>query len=313
MHAHSHHHHHHPHDDNADSKRIGWAFWLNFIFTVIEFVGGWLTNSVAIMADAVHDLGDCMSIGLAWVLSKLGKKQATQNYSYGFKRFSLMGAMINAVILMVGSVWILSEAIPRLFDPQMPMTEGMIGLAILGVAVNGAAAWKLHGGHTLNEKVLNWHLLEDMLGWIAVLIVAIVLHFVEWPILDPILSILFTLFILSNVVRYATQTVRLFMQASPDVEQREKMIAALKSVDYVSDIHDVHFWSLDGEQHVLTAHLVLDSHVDSQTLRTLKDQVSDKLDGFSLQHTTIEFEFPGEPCRDEDGPDGSDVPHDHAH
>ena len=198
------HNHHHPIDTTSseeDSTRIGWAFWLNFIFTIIEFVGGWLTNSVAIMADAVHDLGDSLSIGLAWYLSKLGHKASTEKYTYGFKRLSLMGAMINGLILVLGSAWVLSEAIPRLYNPEMPVTEGMIGLAILGILVNGIAAYKLHGGHSINEKVLNWHLIEDAMGWVAVLVVAIVLHFVEWPILDPILSIGFTLFILTNVVK----------------------------------------------------------------------------------------------------------------
>ena len=116
-----------------------------------------------------------LSIGLAWYLSKMGSKAATEKYSYGFKRLSLMGAMINGVILVIGSVWVLSEAIPRLANPEMPVTEGMIGLAILGIFVNGFAAYKLHGGHSMNEKVLNWHLIEDTMGWAAVLIFAIVL------------------------------------------------------------------------------------------------------------------------------------------
>ena len=144
---HQHGHHHHEHGQETDTSRIGFAFWLNFVFTIIEFIGGWLTNSVAIMADAVHDLGDTLSIGLAWYLGKLGHQKATNKYTYGFKRLSLLGAMINGVILVAGSVWVLSEAIPRLLAPEMPVTEGMIGLAILGVLVNGLAAYKLHGGH----------------------------------------------------------------------------------------------------------------------------------------------------------------------
>ena len=133
------------------------AFFLNVGFTIIEFIGGWLTNSTAIMADAVHDLGDTLSIGLAWCLSKLDNKSATDKYSYGFKRLSLLGAMINGLILVAGSAWVLSEAIPRLANPEMPMTEGMMGLAIMGICVNGFAAYKLSGGHSMNEKVLNWH------------------------------------------------------------------------------------------------------------------------------------------------------------
>ena len=296
MHAHSH---HHAHEGHSDSQRIGWAFWLNFVFTIIEFIGGWLTNSVAIMADAVHDLGDSLSIGLAWILSKLGHRKANDHYSYGFKRLSLMGALINGFILIVGSVWIMSEAIPRLLNPTMPVTEGMIGLALLGIAVNGVAAYKLHGGHTMNEKVLNWHLLEDVLGWVAVLIVAIVLQFYSWPILDPLLSIAFTLFILTNVLRYALQTVKLFLQGAPDPKQQQQIRKTLTDIPEVCDLHDVHFWSLDGENHVLTVHLVLHNEAGSAELRALKRVVSERLEPFQLAHTTIEFEMPGEPCRDE--------------
>lgn len=307
-----HQHGHHEHGQETDTSRVGFAFWLNFVFTIIEFIGGWLTNSVAIMADAVHDLGDTLSIGLAWYLGKLGHQKATHKYTYGFKRLSLLGAMINGVILVAGSVWVLSEAIPRLLAPEMPVTEGMIGLAILGVLVNGLAAYKLHGGHSMNEKVLNWHLIEDTMGWVAVLIVAITLHFFHWPILDPLLSIGFTLFILFNVVRYVIQTMKLFLQGVPDDVEHKEIKQALLSVEHVEEIHHVHLWSLDGEQHVLTAHLVLNVSVDAQTLKALKQQVNEKLAPFHLSHTTIEFELPGEPCRDDDDHLHSH-PHNHPH
>jgi len=205
------------------SQRIGWAFFLNFCFTIIEFIGGWLTNSTAIMANAVHDLGDTLSIGSAWILNKLGKKQANSEFSYGFRRLSLFGALFNGIVLVVGSLWIMSEAVPRLSNPVMPETEGMLLLAIFGVCVNGFAAYKLSAGESLNERILNWHLLEDVLGWVAVLIVSIVLIFVELPILDPLLSIAFTLFILVNVVRNLWGTLKLFAQSSPDAGLNEKV------------------------------------------------------------------------------------------
>lgn len=301
-------HHQHEHSGHGDTRRIGFAFWLNACFTVIEFIGGWLTNSVAIMADAVHDLGDTLSLGLAWLLARLGHQPATQRYTYGFKRLSLLGAWINSIILVAGSVWILSEAIPRLMDPPMPHTEGMIGLAILGIIVNGVAAYRLHGGHSINEKVLNWHLIEDVMGWVAVLIVSIVLHFYRWPILDPLLSIGFTVFILINVGRYLVQTLRLFMQGVPDDIEQQALTAALLDVAHVDEIHHLHLWSLDGEQHVLTAHLVLNVNADGTLLKELKSQVNASLAPFNLAHTTIEFELPGEPCRDE-----GDALHTHSH
>lgn len=280
------------------SNRIGWAFFLNLGFTIIEFIGGWLTNSTAIMSDAVHDLGDTLSIGSAWILNKLGKKQANNEFSYGFRRLSLFGALLNGLVLIVGSIWIMTEAIPRLFDPVMPEAEGMLLLAMFGVCVNGFAAYKLSAGETLNERILNWHLLEDVLGWIAVLIVSIVLMFAELPILDPILSIAFTLFILVNVARNLWTTIKLFAQSSPDTGLSKNVKQALLNIKHVADLHHFHLWSLDGEHHVLTVHLTLEDRLDIKQQEALKSDIQRKLSEFSLEHTTIELEWPDEICRD---------------
>jgi cobalt-zinc-cadmium efflux system protein len=299
MHSHNHSRHHgHSHVGEA-SKRIGWAFFLNVVFTIIEFIGGWLTNSTAIMADAVHDLGDSLSIGTAWGLNKLSDKEANNTFSYGYKRFSLLGALINGLVLITGSVWILFEAIPRLSNPEMPQAEGMLLLSIFGIAVNGFAAYKLSGGSTLNEKVLNWHLLEDVLGWVAVLIVSIVLMFKPWAILDPILSIGFTLFILFNVGRNLKETVLLFLQATPDKKQLEEVRNILLESDNVDSVHHFHIWSLDGEHNVMTAHIQLTQNISLQTMSELKEALRASLANYDFVHTTIEFEFADEACRDE--------------
>lgn len=293
--------HQHTHDKSNDSSaRIGWAFFLNVGFTIIEFIGGWLTNSTAIMADAVHDLGDSLSIGLAWLLNKVSDKHANDTYSYGYQRFSLLGALINGVVLVSGSIWVLSEALPRLSNPEMPDAQGMILLSIFGVAVNGFAAYKLSRGKSLNERVLNWHLLEDVLGWTAVLIVAIVLLFAEIPILDPILSIGFTLFILFNVTKNLTETIKIFLQATPDELTRTKVIKDLASLRYVNNVHHVHLWTLDGNNHVLTAHLVLDKSVDQSAQASIKNEIAILLAPHNLSHTTIELELPDEYCRDKE-------------
>ena len=287
----------HDHSHDA-SGRIGWAFFLNVSFTIIEFIGGWLTNSTAIMADAVHDLGDSLSIGLSWLLSRLSGRKADGVFTYGYHRFSLLGALINGVVLIAGSLWILSEAVPRLANPTMPHAVGMFWLAILGVVVNGYAAYKLSHGKTLNERVLNLHLLEDVLGWVAVLIVAIVLLFVDWPIIDPLLSIAFTLFILINVVRNIVTTVSLLMQATPDKALHDQVVSEMLSMEPVSGVHHLHLWSLDGEHHVLTAHLELSRSVDAREYLELKTEVEKRLSEHDFVHTTIEFEFPEELCRD---------------
>ncbi|WP_088329074.1 cation diffusion facilitator family transporter [Lacimicrobium sp. SS2-24] len=293
MHDHHHHHHHTPPQD-----RIATAFFLNLGFAIIEFIGGVLTNSTAIMADAVHDLGDALSIGLAWLASKLSDKPANQHFTYGFKRLSLLSAVFNAMVLIGGTLWILSEAIPRLWAPEMPHALGMFALSILGIGVNGYAAWKLHGGKTQNEKILNWHLLEDMLGWVAVLIVSVVMMFVDWPILDPILAIGFSLFILINVLRHTYASLGLFLQRTPDPELLQEIRDDLLQIDAVTDAHHLHLWSLDGEKHVLTVHLVSACPLSAVQYQQLKDKVSDTLARFELAHTTIEIELPEEACRD---------------
>jgi cobalt-zinc-cadmium efflux system protein len=294
---HSHNHNHGSGGSDA-STRIGWAFFLNVVFTIIEFIGGWLTNSTAIMADAVHDLGDSLSIGTAWGLNKLSDKEANNTFSYGYKRFSLLGALINCLVLTVGSVWILFEAIPRLASPEMPQAEGMLLLSIFGIAVNGFAAYKLSDGDSLNERVLNWHLLEDVLGWVAVFIVSIVLMFKPWPILDPLLSIGFTLFILFNVVRNLKETILLFLQATPDDKQVSEVRSVLTAKTEVKELHHFHIWSLDGEHSVMTVHLVLNAEITVAQMKNLKNQLQKELKTFEFVHTTIELEFADEVCRD---------------
>lgn len=291
MHDHSHSH--------GSNNRIGWAFFLNVTFTIIEFIGGILTNSTAIMADAVHDLGDSLSIGFAWFLSKVSEKGSNSEFTYGYRRLSLFGALINGLVLIIGSAWVLTEAIPKLLQPEMPMVEGMIALAVFGVLVNGFAAYKLSKGKTLNERILNWHLLEDVLGWVAVLIVSIVLLFVDWPILDPALSILFTLYILINVAKNLWHTIRLFLQAIPDKELSKSVYKTLIELEEVDSIHHLHLWSLDGEHHVLTAHLALQEALSIQQQLELKKSIAERLSEFNLEHTTIELEMSNEECRDE--------------
>lgn len=291
--------HNHNSQDETSSRRIGLVFLLNLGFTIIEFIGGLLTNSTAIMADAVHDLGDSLSLGSAWLLSRWGQKTANNEFTYGYRRLTLFGAFLNSIVLIAGSIWVLTQAIPRLSDPVMPVTEGMLTLAILGVTINGFAAYRISKGSTMNEKVLNWHLLEDVLGWVAVLLVSVILQFVDWPILDPLLSVGFTLFILVNVIRNLWETGKIFLQAVPDKTLHNEIRHKLLNIDGISDIHHQHLWSLDGEQHVLTAHLVIEGGLENGRYNSIKDSVAETLKPFSLAHTTIEIELKQEYCRDE--------------
>lgn len=293
--------HHPPHapPEGRDSQRaIGIAFWLNFGFALIEFAGGWWTQSTAILANAVHDLGDSGAIAFGWWMQRLARRGAAPGFSYGLGRLSLFAALVNGLILVAGSLWVLGQAIPRLAEPNMPHAPGMLGLAVLGLAVNGVAARQLMGGATLNERVLNWHLLEDLLSWAAILIVAAALLVADWPILDPLLSIAFTAIILFNVVRNLDRTARLFFQGSPDPALEREIAARLSAIAHVVGIHHLHLWSLDGERHVLTVHLDLDEPITNAVQRRVKSQVAEILAPYRLAHSTIEIEQAEEQCRD---------------
>ncbi|MFT3753710.1 MAG: cation diffusion facilitator family transporter [Paludibacter sp.] len=290
------HHNHHDHHHHSDVKNIKVAFLLNLFFTVIEIVGGFLTNSIAIISDAVHDLGDCLSLGLAWYFQKLAKKGSDTSYSYGYKRFSLMGAIINSIVLVTGSVLILTAAIPRLFHPVTANAEGMFLLAILGILVNGAAVLRLKKGSSINEKVVSLHLLEDVLGWLAILIGSVVMHFWNVPILDPIMSVAIACFILYNVFKNIRQSLRIILQGIPEEVDITAISEHLQQFEDVENVHDLHVWSVDGNYNVLTVHVVLNNSLDMEKLAELKAQIRDSLQEKGIQHATIEFETADERC-----------------
>lgn len=297
-----HHHelgHHHHHHHGAGNIRN--AFFLNLAFTIIELIGGVMTNSVAILSDALHDLGDSLSLGVAWYLEKYSDKKRDQHYSYGYQRFSLLGALINIVILLLGSAFILFAAIPRLFNPAEVNAGGMIGLAILGVIFNGAAMFQMKKGEGLNQKMVTLHLLEDVLGWVAVLIGSILIYFFDWPIIDPILSILIACFIIYNVIKGMRQALRILLQGTPVSVNVQGVERILNDFAEIANVHDTHLWTMDGQYNVLTVHVVLKQNKDLQSLIALKQKIRSSLKTLKIQHVTIEFEQEGEPCELMDG------------
>lgn len=287
--------HNHSHDyDSTDNIKT--AFLLNFIFTIVEIIGGLWTNSIAIFSDALHDLGDSLSLGLAWFLDNYSKKGPDQKFTFGYARFSLLGALINSVILVGGSIFILTRAIPRLFNPQTVKPKGMIVFALVGIIVNGIAAWKMRSGSSMNEKVVTWHLLEDVLGWAAVLVVSIILLYKKLPILDPILSIGITSYILYNILQRLKEVLDVFLQGTPEgisVEKLEKKIA--KHTAVVS-VHHTHVWSLDGEYIFLSTHLEVLDNCERDEIIKLKSNVKSLLKEENIDHITLEVEYRCEEC-----------------
>ncbi|MEP2026983.1 MAG: cation diffusion facilitator family transporter [Reichenbachiella sp.] len=290
-------HHHHGHDQNHhDVDNIKTAFFLNLGFTIIEIVGGLYVNSVAIISDAIHDLGDCISLGISWYFQKISHKGRTPTFSYGYKRFSVLSAILNSMVLLIGSIFILMETIPRLIAPEQPDAKGMIALAILGVIVNGAAVLKTRKGKTANERVVSLHLLEDVLGWVAVLIGSIVMSLIEFPILDPILSLMIAGYILFNVFRNLKNSLKIILQSIPPDVNTTELEHKLQQIKYVEQVHDMHTWTMDGEYHIMTIHLVLDQDVDLDTGADIKSQARKILKAGEINHVTIELESPNEHC-----------------
>ncbi|RUA29977.1 MAG: cation transporter [Bacteroidetes bacterium] len=292
--------HNHEHSHNHSEGNVKVAFFLNLAFTIIEIIGGLYTNSLAILSDALHDLGDSLSLGLSWYFQKLSKKGRTKTFSFGYKRFSLLGAIINSIVLVVGSIFILTKAIPELFNPEETNVEGMLYLAILGIIVNGAAVFKLRKGESLNEKVVSLHLLEDVLGWVAVLIGSIIMMNFDAPFIDPLLSVLISLFVLYNVYKNLKKSLLVVMQGIPSDVSIDKIRKKLEVIDEIKDVHDCHVWSLDGSYHIMSIHLRMKEDYRLSELSEIKKKARNKLKDESINHITIETESIDENCELDD-------------
>ncbi|MEG2849125.1 MAG: cation diffusion facilitator family transporter [Bacteroidales bacterium] len=296
--GHNHLHNHSVGEVHNATKNIAVAFILNSVFVVIELVGGILTNSIAILSDALHDFGDCVSLGIAWGLQKKALKKGDKFYSYGYKRFSLLGSVFLSGILMVSSLFVIVEAGKRILSPQEVNAQGMLWLAVLGIIINGAAALKLKKGDSLNEKAVFLHIMEDVLGWIAVLAVSVVMMFVNVPILDPILSIAISIWVLCNVYKIMSSTFKIFLQAIPSNLDVNEIHSKIVAIDGVDSIHDLHIWTLDGISHVMTLHVVtkFEDYTVEHNTNLLKKEIYAVGNVYGISHITIEFEKPNSEC-----------------
>ncbi|ASQ90014.1 cation transporter [Prosthecochloris sp. GSB1] len=293
---------HHQHH-NASGRNIRTAFFLNLGFTAVEFIGGIVTNSTAILADAVHDLGDSVALGQAWYFERLSGEKGNRRYTYGYRRFSILGAILSTAVLLGSSLFVIVEALPRIFDPQPVHAEGMAVLAVFGIAVNGLAMSRLSKDSGMNARTVALHLLEDVLGWAAVLVTAIVLLFADIPVLDPILALGITVYILTGVVRNLMKLVPVLLQAAPEEIDIEALEEEILNMEHVRSAHHAHLWSMDGRQAVFSVHLDVDKPLSPAEYRSVKEAMRDLVEKYGIHHSTVEIEFPEEPCRNsEDGP-----------
>ncbi len=274
-------------------RKILVAFLLNLFFSVFEIIGGTVTGSVAILSDALHDLGDASGIGISYYMEKKSRKAPDEKHTYGYLRYSVMGSVITTAVLIFGSLAVIYNAARRILEPAEINYDGMIVFALVGTAVNFIAAHFTKDGDSLNQKAVNLHMLEDMLGWIVVLVGAIIMRFTDIRIIDPLMSVAVAVFIFINAVRNLKEALDLFLEKTPcgisvgDIERH------IKALDGVADVHHIHIWSMDGINNYATLHIVTD-----KSFSEIKERVREELSEHGIAHSVIETEGTDEECHE---------------
>lgn len=276
-------------------KNIFIAFLLNLGFSIFEFVGGIFTGSIAIISDAIHDIGDALSIGIAFFLEKKSKQQPNSTYTYGYARYSILGGLITTLILFIGSVVVIYNSIVSILNPRPINYNGMILFAIIGVTVNFCAAFFTREGDSLNQKAVNLHMLEDVFGWAIVLIGAIVMRFTNFALIDPMMSIGVALFILMHAIKNLKEVLDLFLEKIPHGIDMNEILAHVTALEGVMDVHHIHIWSMDGHHHYATMHVVTDADAHE-----IKEKIREELKEHGIGHVTLELESEREHCHEKE-------------
>ena len=271
------------------ARAVCFAAFLNVAFTIVEIVGGFWTNSLAILSDALHDFGDSIALLVSWLFERGARRVPDTSRTFGYQRLSLFSALFSASILIGGSIVIVFQAIPRLFNPELVNAFGMVGIAVIGIIFNGAGFFLLKKGESLNEKVLSWHLLEDVLGWVGILVGGVIIYFWKIYIIDPLMTIGLTAFILYNITKNLREAINILLQGVPKHINLEAVKKDIKSIEGVIGIHDIHIWSLEGETDIFTAHVVVEDEMLKKPEQT-RENIRKALEKHHIEHSTIELE-----------------------
>ncbi|MBQ8018008.1 MAG: cation transporter [Methanobrevibacter sp.] len=277
-------HHHHK----KAGENLAFVFFMNLAFNIIVIVGGLATNSVAILADCIHDLADTISIALAWVLEKVAQKESSEKYSYGYQRFSILGAVIISIFVIIMAFIILQEAIPRLFSPEGVDAQGMLVIAVIGIIFKSLSVHRLHRGETFNEKAILLHQLGDVFEWVAILVLSVVLIFWDGaPYLDPFVSIGIALWLIFNLGRNLYKSVEVLLQKTPDYFDVAEFKSRILAIDGVNSIEDFHIWSLDGIDSVMTLKVDVDF---GKNVENIKKEIYSISSDYHVVDITIELD-----------------------
>ena len=263
------------------------AFFLNLSYAIVEFIAGGIFGSSAVLADSVHDLGDAIAIGISAFLETISNREEDRQYTLGYKRFSLLGALVTVVILITGSILVILENITKLFNPQPVNDEGILWLGIIAVSINLLASLVVRKGKTKNESILSLHFLEDTLGWLAVILMAIILRFTDWYILDSLLSLVISIFILTKVLPRFWSALKIFLEAVPEGAEAGNLEKDLETLTNVKSVNQLSIWSMDGLENNAIIHLCLE---DWEKIMETKEAVRQFLEERGMQNITIEVD-----------------------
>lgn len=268
------------------------AFILNISFSLFELIGGFFTNSISIISDAIHDFADALSIGISLILEKISKRKPDEKYTYGYIRYSVLGALITTVILTVGSIFVIIGGIKRILNPVTINYNGMIIFAIFGVIINFLAAYFTKEDNSINQKAVNLHMLEDVLGWVVVLIGSILMKSTNISLIDSIMSIAIAIFIFLNAFKNLKNILFLFLEKTPVGIDLNEIKKHLLKIDGVIDVHHIHVWSMDGFSNYSTMHVV----TDKPNIDKIKHKIKEEMKEFNVCHTTVEIENKNDLC-----------------
>ncbi|GAB6057964.1 cation diffusion facilitator family transporter [Desulfonatronum parangueonense] len=282
----------HNHSTHRFGKRLLICMGINIVIPVFQIVGGIAAGSVALISDAVHNIGDFMALLLAFVAHKLGRRSPSLRHTFGIRRVEIFAAVINAALLGGAAVYIAMEAFKRLLAPTPVLTELVIGLALLGIVGNGVSAWLLHDDsrHSLNARGAFLHMMGDMLTSVAVLVSALVMRFTDMPWLDPALSLLIVAYILFNCVYLLREATRVLLNATPKGLDLKAVQVELEALEGVEGIHYLHVWNISDQSVALTAHVVVPDQMVSAT-EPLAEAINKMLiSRFGIDHPVLQFE-----------------------
>lgn len=280
---------------NKTPENIKIAFLLNLAFSIVEAIGGILTNSISIISDSLHNLGDSITIGINYIFEKKSKKLPNKEYSYGYLRYTMLGSLIASFILLIGSVVIIYNVVPRLIKPLSVNYDAMIIFGIFGLLINLYATIKIMRSKEKDKKI-NTHMIEDTVIWLFILTGSICIKVFDAVIIDPILSLLIAIYILYQVYKYMKNIYNIFMEKVPKNVKIDEIKKDIEENENIDNVHHIHIWSMDGVNNYMTAHIHLNKVLSEEEIIKTKNDVKNKLMEDKINHITLEVEYFNEKC-----------------